>query len=220
MKLFNIFNKKNRSSRSRSSNQEDGYEGLIASKELKSPATEAYRVLRTNIHYTTAEDELRSLMFTSAGPGEGKSTTSANTAIVMAQSGKKVVLVDCDLRKPSQHRVWQLERASGVTNVLVENWKIDDVLIPTKVPNLSVILSGPIPPNPAELLGTAKYVKFIESLKERFDIVIIDAPPTIAVTDASVIASKVDGVVVLNKMEVQGSDYYYYYYYGQSEKAS
>ena len=241
MNIFSIF--KNRRSRRNRRKQEDGYEGLVASKELKSPATESYRVLRTNIHFAAAEDKQRVLLFTSAGPGEGKSSTSANTAVVMAQAGKKIVIVDCDLRKPTQHQLFGIERIHGVTNVLVENWPVDDVIVQTAVPNLSLIASGPLPPNTAELLGTTKFTQLIDSLKERFDIVIIDSPPNIAVTDANVIAAKVDGVilvcntelvkpemakkskelllkakanilgVVLNKTQVHGSDYYYYYYY-------
>ena len=241
MNIFSIFNKK--SSRRKNRGQGEGFKGLIAASDLKSPATEAYRVLRTNIHYATSEDEQRTLLFTSAGPGEGKSATSANTAVVLAQGGKKVVVIDCDLRKPTQHVLFGVERTIGITNVLVENWSVDDVIKKTEVPNVSIIPSGPLPPNPAELLGTTKFVKMLESLKERFDVIVIDSPPNIAVTDANIIASRVDGVVlvcntetvkpemakkskgllqnakanilgvVLNRMAVHGDDYYYYYYY-------
>lgn len=241
MEIFKLFSKKRRGRRHQQ--QDDGYTGLIASKELKAPATEAYRVLRTNIHYAAVEDDLHTLLFTSAGPGEGKSTTSANTAAVMAQSGKKVLLVDCDLRKPSLHKLFAVERTVGITNVLVENWKLEDVVIKTLVPNLHLVPSGPVPPNPAELLQSVKFEKFLSSVREKYDSVVIDAPPTIAVTDACVMSSKVDGVVlvcnteivkpewarkakslleaaraniigvVLNRVAVDGDDYYYYYYY-------
>ena len=121
MNIFSIFNKK--SSRRKNRGQGEGFKGLIAASDLKSPATEAYRVLRTNIHYATSEDEQRTLLFTSAGPGEGKSATSANTAVVLAQGGKKVVVIDCDLRKPTQHVWFGVERKIGQSMMLLKKLK-------------------------------------------------------------------------------------------------
>jgi capsular exopolysaccharide synthesis family protein len=186
-------------------------------------------------------------MFTSSGPGEGKSTTTANTAVALAQSGKKVIIVDCDLRKPVQHKIFGKSN-KGLTNILVENIPIESVLQQTQVENLYLLTSGPIPPNPSELLGGKKLVEVLDALKLQADYVIIDAPPVIAVTDACVLASKVDGVnlvigagivrpemaqkakelltkakghllgVILNRVEIEQEHAYYYYYYGSDTK--
>ena len=241
MKINNIFNIYSR--RKKTMQRTEGRNKLISANQLKAPATEAYRVLRTNIHYASSDKELTTLLFTSAGPGEGKSTTAANIAVVMAQSGSRVLIVDCDLRKPTLHRIFEVERSNGITNILVENCSLESVAVKTKTKGLDFISSGPIPPNPAELLGSIKFDRFLKLALEEYDRVIIDAPPIIAVTDAGVMASKVDGVVlvcnadivkpewakkaktllesakgniigvVLNKVESSGDDYYYYYYY-------
>lgn len=219
---------------------------LIVHEQPKSPIAEAYRALRTNIQFSQSDSELRTILFTSTGPGEGKSTSLANTAVAMAQSGKKVILVDCDLRRPVQHHIFNLPNR-GLTNVLSENLPLEEALQDTQIPNLRVVTSGPIPPNPSELLATVKMQKFLEFLKESADLVIIDTPPTIAVTDACVLASKVDGVilvissglvkpemakkakeallhakgrilgVVLNRVQIEAEHAYYYYYYSSGE---
>ena len=203
--------------------------------------------MRTNIQFAKVDSDLRVIMFTSAGPGEGKSTTAANTAVAMAQTGKKIIIVDCDLRKPVQHKIFGKENR-GVTNILVEEHTVADLIQDTGINNLQILASGPIPPNPSELLGSAKMREIIDSLKSLADIVIIDAPPTIAVTDACVLASKVDGIilvldsvsvrpemaqrakelllkanghilgVVLNRIEIEAEHAYYYYYYGNEGK--
>lgn len=215
---------------------------LIVHEKFKSPIAEAYRTLRTNLQFTVVDGMHKSLLFTSAGPGEGKSTTAANTAISLAQNGKKVILMDCDLRKPVQHTFFGLS-PRGVTNILAENVPAATLLQETMVPNLKILAAGPIPPNPLELLDSAKMDRLIEVLKQESDYLIFDAPPLLAVTDAGVIASKVDGVVmvisiravrpeaalrakeqlarargnligvVLNKVEVNKREIYYHYYY-------
>lgn len=216
---------------------------LIVQEQAKSPIAEAYRTLRTNIQFSKSDGELKSIMFTSSGPGEGKSTTTANTAVALAQSGKRVILMDCDLRKPVQHKIFA-KRNKGVTNALVEEINPLELLQETEVDNLLLLPSGPIPPNPSELLGTARMQQIIDFLKESCDLLIIDAPPVVAVTDASVLAAKVDGIVlvvnagsnrpemvqkakellvkakghilgvVLNRVEIEEEHAYYYYYYG------
>lgn len=216
---------------------------LIVQEQAKSPIAEAYRTLRTNIQFSKSDGDLKTIMFTSSGPGEGKSTTTSNTAVAMAQSGKRVILMDCDLRKPVQHKIFT-KRNKGVTNALVEEINPLDLLQETEVDNLLLFPSGPIPPNPSELLGAARMQQIIESLKEHCDLLIIDAPPVVAVTDASVLAAKVDGIVlvvnagsnrpemvqkakellvkakghilgvVLNRVEIEEEHAYYYYYYG------
>lgn len=220
---------------------------LIVHEDAKSPIAEAYRTMRTNIQFAKVDSDLRVIMFTSAGPGEGKSTTTANTAVAMAQSGKKVIIVDCDLRKPVQHKIFD-KKNRGVTNILVEERPVTELIQDTGIDNLQLLTSGPIPPNPSELLGSAKMREIIDSLKELADIVIIDAPPTVAVTDACVLASAVDGIllvlsageirpemaqkakelllkanghilgVILNKVEIEEEHAYYYYYYGNEKK--
>lgn len=220
---------------------------LIVYEDAKSPIAEAYRTLRTNIQFSKTDGELKTIMFTSSGPGEGKSTTIANTAVALAQSGKKVILVDCDLRKPVQHKIFG-KKNRGVTNILVEEIEADRFIQETQVENLRLLTSGPIPPNPSELLGSAKMQELIKYLKTQADYVIIDVPPVIAVTDASVLASKVDGItlvinsgsvrpemaqkakdllvkanghllgVILNRVEIEEEHAYYYYYYGSDDK--
>ena len=220
---------------------------LIVHEQAKSPIAEAYRTLRTNIQFSKTDGELKSIMFTSSGPGEGKSTTIANTAVALAQSGKQVILMDCDLRKPVLHKIFNKENR-GLTNILVEEVAADDFIQTTLVENLRILTSGPIPPNPSELLGSTKMQNLIDDLKTKADYVIIDAPPVIAVTDACVLASRVDGItlvvnsgtirpemaqkakelliranghilgVVLNRVEIEEEDAYYYYYYGSNNK--
>jgi capsular exopolysaccharide synthesis family protein len=218
---------------------------LITHENAKSPIAEAYRTLRTNLQFANAGEALNTLMYTSAGPGEGKSTTAANTAVVMAQSGKQVIIVDCDLRKPVQHKIFGLTK-QGVTNALVENRPPLDLLQKTAVNNLKVLTSGPIPPNPSELLGFGKMAKLFKELKQECDLLLVDAPPVVAVTDACVLASQVDGVVlvtsagmvrpemaqhakellvkakghilgvVLNRVAIDKEHAHYYYYYGDA----
>lgn len=219
---------------------------LIVQEQAKSPIAEAYRTLRTNIQFSKIDGDLNVIMFTSSGPGEGKSTTVANTAVALAQSGKRIIIVDCDLRKPVQHKIFA-KRNKGLTNVLVEDLNPLDLLQETEVDNLLLLPSGPIPPNPSELLGTVAMKETISRLKDKCDFLILDAPPIVAVTDASVLASKVDGIVlvvnsgsnrpemvqkakellvranghilgvVLNRVEIEEEHSYYYYYYGEEK---
>jgi len=220
---------------------------LIVHEEAKSPIAESYRTLRTNIQFSKTDGELQVIMFTSAGPGEGKSTTIANTAVALAQSGKQVILMDCDLRKPVLHKIFR-KKNRGLTNVLVEDVPVQDFLQDTEIENLKILTSGPIPPNPSELLGSRKMQELLDYLKTQADYLIIDAPPVIAVTDACVLAAKVDGItlvvnsgtirpemaqkakdllikanghilgVILNRIEIEQEDAYYYYYYGSDNK--
>lgn len=168
---------------------------LVTSKNPKSRSAEAFRTLRTNIQFSSLDKELRSIVVTSSGPGEGKSTVMANLALTMAESGKKVILIDCDLRKPSIHKKMGITNSTGLTNILVQNVKKQECIFKTTVDNLFILTSGPIPPNPAELLGTKKMRDFIEELKLEFDLVLIDAPPVLAVTDAQILSTMADGVI-------------------------
>ena len=142
------------------------YTELIAKTNPKSPIAETYRVLRTNIQFSSPDRELKVILITSSGPDEGKSITSSNLAITMAQSNMKVLLIDCDLRKPSVHRAFGLVNMKGLTNVLVEGIDYSSVINVTDVENLHIITSGPKPPNPAELLGSRKMEEFLRAVRK------------------------------------------------------
>lgn len=169
---------------------------LIVSKNPKSPVSEAFRTLRTNLQFSTIDDSIKSLVMTSPGPGEGKSTVIANLAVTMAQSGKKVLLIDCDLRKPTVHKKLGIPNSGGMTNLLIQKKQIDECIMETEIPNLYVITSGPIPPNPAELLGSNRMKSLIREFENVFDITLIDAPPVLAVTDAQILSKICSGTII------------------------
>jgi len=171
---------------------------LVAFKNPKSRAAEAFRTLRTNIQFSGLDDSLSSIVVTSSRPSEGKSTVLINLAITIAQSGKKVLVIDCDLRRPTVHKKLGLPNAEGLTNLLIQDKEsFDEVVLTTKVPNLSALTSGPTPPNPAELLGTKRMKSIIRQLTGSFDMVLIDAPPVIAVTDAQILATIAEGTLIV-----------------------
>jgi capsular exopolysaccharide synthesis family protein len=223
---------------------------LVASVESKVPESEAYRTLRTNIQFSSVDRPTRTLLITSSGPSEGKSTTAANLAVVMAQTGKRVIAVDADLRRPVLHRVFGVPNNIGITTALLagDGMSLEGYLRPTKVENLSLLTSGPIPPNPSEILGSHRMAGLIASLTQLADMVIFDSPPVLAVTDAAVLGRQVDGVVlvvdarqtreqvlakavselqntganllgvILNRLDSRAGGYYYYYYYYSEEE--
>lgn len=176
-------------------------EDLITVVNPKSPVSEAYRRLRTNIQFSGLDKPLRTLLMTSTGPEEGKSTTLANLGVTLAQAGHRVVLVDCDLRRPSLQDIFGVDNAVGLTTLFIEDRSLDlqhaAVLKETSVANLRVLTSGQLPPNPSELLSSQRMGKIIESLKAQADFILFDSPPILAVTDAAVLAQKVDGVVLV-----------------------
>ncbi len=218
---------------------------LIVWMSSKAPESEAYRTLRTNIQFSSVDKPIRTLVVTSSGPSEGKSTTAANLAIVMAQTGQKVVLVDADLRRPVLHKTFGIPNNIGITTALLAGDDVDlqAYLQPTEIDNLMLITSGPIPPNPSELLGSQRMKNVIERLTQLADIVIFDTPPVLVVTDAAVLSRQSDGVlliadaggtrepalahaveelrktganilgVALNRLDSRSRGYYYYYYY-------
>jgi non-specific protein-tyrosine kinase len=171
---------------------------LITISNPRSPIAEAYRTLRTNLEFSNLDKGLRTLLVTSAGAEEGKSTTLANLAVTIAQSGKRVILVDADLRRPTLHQVFGLKNSAGLSDMVR-----DDTILAnpptqeTSVPNLRVLTSGQLPPNPAEILGSKRMSEIVAALLERADMVLFDAPPVLAVTDAAVLSSKVDGVLLV-----------------------
>lgn len=170
---------------------------LISVKDPKSPVSEAYRTLRTNIEFSSLDKEIKVIAVTSSGPSEGKSTTAANLAINMARSGKRTILIDSDLRKPTQHRNFKCSNHKGLSNLLIGESKFEEVIHETGIENLYLLSCGTKPPNPSELIGSAKMNRFITGLRDSFDCIIIDTPPVIAVTDAQVISKYADGYILV-----------------------
>lgn len=174
-----------------------GKEPLIVESDPSSPRSEAFRAVRTNLMFVNAASHPRTILLTSSIPGEGKSTTIANLALTLAQSGSSVCLVEGDLRRPRLLDYLGLEGSAGLTDVLIERASLDDVLQPYGADKLEVIGAGAIPPNPSELLASDAMSRVLTLLSARFDYVLIDTPPVLPVTDAVVLSTKVDGVIVL-----------------------
>ena len=213
---------------------------FIVEKEPKSIAAESYRTLRTNIQYSSFDKEYRVIVVTSSEPGEGKSTTAGNLALCMAQGDKKVILIDCDLRKPSLHKKFKISNLVGLSDVIIGK---ADLATSAHRYNKDLVLltSGKIPPNPSEMLSSKIMEKLLESLKDTFDYIILDTPPVQAVTDSQILSTKSDGTIlvvraertkkesvqiainllkkvnaniigtVLNGIDVSRNKYYYYY---------
>lgn len=167
---------------------------LIVQKDSKSSISEAYRAVRTNLQFAGADKKIKCISFTSSTPSEGKSTTISNIALTMAQDDKKVLLIDADMRKPVQHQIFGLFN-KGLSNCIAMNMSLDEAIQPSDHPNLDILASGPVPPNPSELLGSQKMEELLQKVIQIYDYVLIDMPPVLAVTDAAVLSSKVDGVV-------------------------
>lgn len=163
----------------------------------KSPISEQYRTIRTNILFSSVDEEIRTIMVTSASPGEGKSTTAANLAVVFAQQGKTVLLVDADLRKPTVHYTFNMLNTTGLTSVLTNQVPLMEAVHTNEEKNLYILPSGPVPPNPSELLGSRAMQHFMEKALEEYDIVLFDTPPVLAVTDAQILANVCDGSVLV-----------------------
>lgn len=219
-------------------------DALITLKYPRSPIAEEYRTLRTNLRYAGIENPGGALLITSANPGEGKTTTAANLAIAMAEAGKRVALLDADMRRPGVSRIFGLENDRGLTSLFLdEPVLLEDVLLPTTVNGLKVLPSGEPPPNPAEMLESRRMTEILGMLRQQFDVVIVDSPPALVVADASILASRCSGAllvvdsgrtrteaarkvietlkrsqvqvlgVVLNRLGGRGRGYYYNYSY-------
>ena len=214
---------------------------LLAHNSPKDPVAEQYRTIRTNIQFSNVDQEIKAVVVTSSGTEEGKSTTASNLATVYAQQGLNVLLIDADLRKPTGHYTFRLENHIGLTNVLTRQSTLAQAVQESEIPHLSVLTSGPIPPNPSELLASAQMAELLKEMKEQFDMIIFDTPPILAVADAQILANQVDGTilvvssgktekdaalkskellsnaqgkllgVVLNNRKVEEGNYYYYY---------
>lgn len=170
---------------------------LVSVTDPSSVVAEQFRTIRTNIQFSAVDKKIQSLVVTSAEPSEGKSAVSSNLAVVWAKQNEKVLLIDADLRRPTAHRTFNLLNAAGLSSYLSNNAVYEEIIQETEVPNLSVISSGPVPPNPAELLNSRHINTLIERLEDEYDIIIFDAPPINTVTDAQLLASKADGVILV-----------------------
>ena len=170
---------------------------LFVFREPKSAVAESCRAIRTNLLFMTPDKPFKTLLITSSGPREGKSTTAINLAIAMAQSGNRVLLVDTDMRRPRLHKAFGIPNEVGISSVVVGEAQLKDAVRPTEVPGLSLLPCGPIPPNPAELLHTKAFHELMRAAGERFDRIILDSPPVNAVADALVLATQVDGVMLV-----------------------
>ncbi len=170
---------------------------LITISQPRSPVSEAYRSLRTSIQFLGLDRRIQTLLVTSAGPDEGKSTTLANLAVTFAEAGREVLAVDCDLRRPSLHQLFDLSNDVGLTTTIRDERPLTDVILQTGVPHLKLLPSGPLPPNPSEILGSQRMDRIIDSLRGSAEVILFDAPPMIAVTDAAVLGVKMDGVLLV-----------------------
>ena len=169
---------------------------FIVQKNPKSIAAEAYRSLKTNIQYSSFDKEYKTIVITSSNPGEGKSTTSGNLALTLAEGESRVLLVDCDMRKPSMHKNFRVTNTYGIADILLQRKKVMDVAHMYNK-NLSIITAGKVPPNPAEMLGSKAMSAFLEEMKEYFDYIILDTPPVQVVADAQILSTKVDGTIIV-----------------------
>lgn len=169
---------------------------LVTVRDPASVASEGYRMLRTNLFYALVDTPPKVIVLTSAGPREGKSTTAANLGVTLAQAGKNTLLVDCDLRKPMLHNLFEARNLEGLVNILIGERKPQEVWR-EPVPGLKLVPAGPSPPNPAELLSSRRLVDFLGQVRRDFDYVLVDTPPVGSVSDSAVLAANVDGVLLV-----------------------
>lgn len=220
------------------------YNGFVVEQKPKSMASEAYKMLRTNIQYSSFDKEIKTIVVTSAQAAEGKSTVSGNLALSFAQIDKKVIIVDCDLRKPSVHKNFKISNLVGLSEVLIGQSVLEKA-VQKYNDNFDILCSGKIPPNPSEMLSSSAMATLIENLKDKYDIVVLDSAPLQVVTDAQILSTKVDGTILVIRAQrtskesvieakslltkvganiigtvlhsVENTKGKYYYYYGMNE---
>lgn len=178
---------------------------FVLEKQPKSVEAESYRTLRTNIMYSSFDKEIKRILVTSSEPGEGKSTTSGNLALAFAQDEKKVILIDCDLRKPSLHKKFRISNNRGLSDVIIDRDKLNKC-IQKRTEYLDILTAGKIPPNPSEMLGSEAMSSLLDELSNIYDVIILDSPPVLAVTDAQILSTKVDGTVLVVRAEKTKKD--------------
>ena len=177
---------------------------LVTQHDPKSPAAEAYKVIRTSIQFAKAGNSLKTIAITSCTPDEGKSTTAANLAIVLTQTGKRVLLMDCDMRNPTVHKNFKLSNKVGLSSCISLGTELAEAVQETEIENLDALTSGVIPPNPSELLGSERMQAILARAQEEYDYVLLDTPPVLPVTDTLVLGSLVDGLIlVLDSGEIK-----------------
>lgn len=172
-------------------------ETIITHLSPKSPISEAFRNMRTNIMFSDVDNDRRVMAITSNEGSEGKTTVLINYGVTLCQSGKRVLIVDCDLRKPQVHRRFELDNANGLTNLLLKEISLEEACQPTEIPGFFAITAGPIPPNPSEILASRRMAEIMEALKQQYDYILLDTPPLGLVTDAAVLSPNVDGYIIL-----------------------
>ena len=215
---------------------------LITNDKPKSTISEKFRSIRSNIVFSRANNEIRDVLITSEKPGAGKSTIAANIAVTYAQAGYKTLIIDGDMRKPSQHYIFDVTNQNGLSNLIIGRTMRHEALKQTEIGNLDILSSGPVPPNPSELIGSQKFATIYQMLLEDYDFIVLDTPPVTTVTDAQIYARTVDNTIliidvekndrnevknaqklientgshiigtVLNKTKATKSSSYYYYY--------
>lgn len=214
---------------------------LITKMNPRSPISEQFRTIRTNLQFASIDEPLQSMLITSAGPSSGKSLIAANLAVVYAQQEKKTLLIDADLRKPTVHYTFRVDNLRGLSNILVGDTILEETVLETDADHLDILTCGPIPPNPTELLASKRMEEILNHAKQLYDVIIFDTPPILAVTDAKILANIVDGCMlvirskqtkleeveraidllddghakmlgaILNDKDKSDSSYYYYY---------
>lgn len=158
---------------------------------------ESYRSLRTNIEFSSFDHDLKTIAVTSASPLEGKTTTAVNMATAFAQAGENVVLIDANFRKPTIHSIFNKDNRGGLSNIIAKQYSVHEMVQETPIDNLSLITSGPVPPNPSEMLSSRYFTEMLDELKVNYSIIVIDTPPALIVTDAQVVAAQCDGVILV-----------------------
>lgn len=191
---------------SKRSNDGNSPRQLIVDKMPYAMVSEQFRTIRTNIMYAGVKTDIKAVLFASDEPAAGKSTVASNMALAYAQTGKKTLLLDADLRRPTSHHTFEVSNEAGLSNAIVNDISLNDVIKRTDFVNLDLITSGPIPPNPAELLSAPKLDAIMVRLKTDYDIVIIDSPPLLSVTDAQLISKSADGVILVTNVGKNNRD--------------